>query len=200
MDIKNLKTGDILLVSSHLSWNPISVFGLLIEWFTGRPYSHIGMILKDPTWIKPEMTGLYLWESSWHGTRDPQDDKIKLGVQITPLEEVLNERRCTFYIRQLKVGREKLTVPILKKIHKMVYEKPYDLHPIDWLEAYLRKDFCSRKEDRFFCSALVACIFTEAGILASDTDWSIIRPSDFDDNNRLIWIDENPLDELIQLN
>ena len=86
MDIKNLKTGDILLVSSHLSWNPISVFGLLIEWFTGRPYSHIGMILKDPTWIKPEMTGLYLWESSWHGTRDPQDDKIKLGVQITPLE------------------------------------------------------------------------------------------------------------------
>jgi len=200
MDIKNLKTGDLLLISSHISWNPISIFGILIEWFTGKPYSHIGMILKDPTWIKPEMTGLYLWESSWEGTPDPQDDKIKLGVQITPLEKILNNKHCTLYIRQLKVGRDKLTIPVLKKIHKIVYEKPYDLDPIDWLEAYLRKDFGARKEDRFFCSAFIACIYTEAGILEPNTDWSIIRPSDFNDKNILTWMDDSTLDVLIQLN
>ena len=110
----NLQTGDLLLFTEKKN-GLFGCFLSMIQWGTHSNYTHIAMILKDPTWIKPEMTGLYLWESSWHGTRDPQDDKIKLGVQITPLEEVLNERRCTFYIRQLKVGREKLTVPILNE-------------------------------------------------------------------------------------
>ena len=89
----------------------------------------------------------------------------------------------------------------MTKIHKIVYEKPYDLNPIDWFEAYLRKDFSSRKTDRFFCSAFIACIYTEAGILEPNTDWSIIRPSDFDDEsgNYLTWMDDSALDKLYQI-
>ena len=63
--IDNLKTGDILLYSAQLSWNPMSWFGKLIEYVTKKPYSHVGIVLKDPTWIKPDMKGLYLWESSY---------------------------------------------------------------------------------------------------------------------------------------
>ena len=89
IDLDKLKTGDLLLFSAHLSFNPLNIFSLLIEFFTKKPYSHIGMILRDPTWIKPDLKGLYLWESTFEGTPDPQDGKIKLGVQITPIEKVL---------------------------------------------------------------------------------------------------------------
>ena len=159
------------------------------------------MILRDPTWIKPDLKGLYLWESTFEGTPDPQDGKIKLGVQITPIEKVLKMKHESIYVKQLKIGREKLTINVLTKIHKIVYEKPYDLNPIDWLEAYLRKDFSSRKTDRFICSAFIACIYTEAGILEPNTDWSIIRPSDFDDEseNYLTWVDDSALDKLYQI-
>ena len=201
IDLDKLKTGDLLLFSAHLSFNPLNIFSLLIEFFTKRPYSHIGMILRDPTWIKPDLKGLYLWESSFEGTPDPQDGKIKLGVQITPIEKVLEMKQESIYVKQLKIGREKLTIDVLTKIHKIVYEKPYDLNPIDWLEAYLRKDFSSRKTDRFFCSAFIACIYTEAGILEPNTDWSIIRPSDFDDEsgNYLTWMNNSALDKLYQI-
>ena len=39
------------------------------------------MVLKDPSFLHPTLKGLYVWESSWEGKADPQDGKIKLGVQ-----------------------------------------------------------------------------------------------------------------------
>lgn len=196
---KNLKTGDIMLFSDDITFNPISWFGKLVEVFTGKPYSHVGMILKDPTWIKEDMYGIYLWESSFEGTPDPQDGKIKLGVEITPIEQVLKQKRCKMYIRQL-FAEDKLTIPILEKIHKIVYEKPYDFNPIDWLAAYLRKPIGKRKYGRYFCSALVACIYTEAEILDKNTDWSLVRPSDFDEgDNHLNWEEGCRLEGLFQI-
>ena len=34
------------------------------------------------------LKGYYVWESGWEGTPDPQDGKVKFGVQITPFEEI----------------------------------------------------------------------------------------------------------------
>ena len=61
-------------------------------------YSHVAMILKDPYFINPALKGLYVWESSFNGTPDPQDNKIKLGVQITPLHELINEYQSRCWI------------------------------------------------------------------------------------------------------
>jgi len=36
------------------------------------------------------LEGLYIWESSWEDNPDPQDGKRKLGVQITPIKEVID--------------------------------------------------------------------------------------------------------------
>lgn len=36
-----------------------------------------------------------------------------------------------------------------------------------------------QKTDRFWCSAFVGYVYTACGILDGDTDWSILRPSDF---------------------
>lgn len=198
---ENLKTGDILLFSAQWSWNPLNIFGKLIEFFTHKPYSHVGMILKDPTWINPSMTGLYLWESSYEGIPDPQDGKIKLGIEVTPLNIALQQRKEHLYVRQLFGAENKLTTQVLQKIHKIVYEKPYDFDPIDWLAAYLRTPINgNRKSTRFFCSAFVACIYTEAGIIDKNTDWSLVRPSDFDQgDNHLNWCDDSHLEGLFQI-
>ena len=189
-DIKKLKTGDVLLFhnNTYSIWNPISIFSRLIEYFTNSSYSHVGIILKDPTWIDQDLKGIYVWESSYEGTPDPQDNKIKFGVQLTPLSEMMKKRHETLYIRPLYTSTPKLTLEVLKKIHYTVYDKPYDVVPLDWICAYDRSRIHKRTTKRFFCSALVSYIFTEAGIVSKDTDWSIIWPSDFaSDNNNLKW-------------
>ena len=89
--VKDLKTGDLLLCNYMKKGGCISFFTGLIKMFTKSSYSHVGMILKDPSFIHPTLKGLYVWESGWEGTPDPQDDKIKFGVQITPLYEIINK-------------------------------------------------------------------------------------------------------------
>ena len=61
----------------------------------------------------------------------------------------------------------------------MVYNKPYDIVPLDWIEALFRLDTEPQKTNRFWCSALVGYIYTKCEILKSDTDWSVLRASDF---------------------
>jgi len=185
IELDSLKTGDILLFSAELTFNPISWFAKLIEVFTKSPYSHVGMVLRDPIWISSEMRGLYLWESSYEGTPDPQDGKVKLGVEITPMVQVLkNSYDSTIWCRKINCPNEKLTVFNLMKTHSEVYDKPYDFQPGDWIDAYIRKNG-KPTTDRYFCSALVGFIYTTCKILSKDTDWSIIRPSDFDDEKHL---------------
>ena len=67
----------------------------------------------------------------------------------------------------------------MKHIHDIVYNKPYDICPVDWVEAFLKKDISPQKTTRFFCSALVGYIYTKAGLIDSETDWSVLRASDF---------------------
>lgn len=174
----NLKTGDILLFDDESG----SLFAGLIKHFTKSKYTHIGMVLKDPTFIHPSLKGYYIWESSWEGTPDPQDGKIKLGVQITPLEEIYQQYKSKngyIYARRVNCNPELFNNDKLSEIHNVVYDKPYDIVPKDWIDAINRKDSVPQKIDRFWCSALVGYIYAKAGLIKEDTDWSILRPSDF---------------------
>ena len=84
----DLQTGDLILFNGEeTGW--LKYFTEMIKFATHSNYSHIGMIVKDPTFIHPSLTGTYVWESGWEGMKDPQDGKIKLGVQLTPLHEML---------------------------------------------------------------------------------------------------------------
>ena len=59
-----MKTGDLLL----FSYNGDGFFGCFTECIkkcTHSKFSHIGMIIEDPTFIDPTLKGIYVWESSW---------------------------------------------------------------------------------------------------------------------------------------
>ena len=196
MDLKSLKTGDIILFTPPYT-GFTKYLDYLITYGTHSDYTHVGMILKDPTFIHPELKGTYVWESSWNGTPDPQDCKIKLGVQITPLYELLNEfKESKVIIRKIQCKDDCFSDENLKRIHNIVYSKPYDLKPTDWIFALFRKDMEPQKTDRFWCSALVGYIYTKCGILDKTTDWSILRPSDFTlDGEELMFINEAALEK-----
>jgi hypothetical protein len=175
-----MKTGDILL----FDYENCGVFGCFtkcLKCCTRSQYSHIGMILVDPVYIDPKLKGTYVWESTWNGTADPQDGKIKLGVQITPLEELIHEyaHNGHIYYRSVRCPENTFNPEILSQIHTKVYNKPYDIVPTDWIEAFLRVDTSPQKISRFWCSALVGYIYTMCGVIDKHTDWSMLRPSDF---------------------
>ncbi len=175
----NLQTGDLLLFTGHnTGW--FKYLSKMIQYGTHSDFSHIGFVLKDPTYINPNLKGIYVWESGWEGKPDPQDSKVKLGVQITPINEIItNFKGCKIIKRNLKYNINPFNSKTLLEIHDVVYNKPYDIFPKDWVEALLRKDSVPQKTDRFWCSALVGYIYTKCGILNENTDWSILRPSDF---------------------
>ena len=76
-------------------------------------------------------------------------------------------------------NNEYFTNDKLNAIHKVVYDKPYDLVPKDWIDEIFHKDTHPQKTDRFWCSALVGYIYTKAGLIDEKTDWSVLRASDF---------------------
>ena len=179
--MEDLKTGDLLLCS----WKSSGFFGAftsMIKWGTHSNYSHIAMVLKDPTFLNKSLKGLYVWESSWEGHPDPQDGKYKLGVQITPLYELLDEYKknnSNVYVRKIECDKNLFSDENLNKVHEVVKDKPYDIVPLDWIEALFQKDLSPQKTSRFWCSALVGYIYTKCGLLEPESDWSIMRPNDF---------------------
>ena len=184
IDNLNLDTGDIVLFSnkSRNLYDPFYYISFLIDWGTHSNITHLGMVVKNPSFLDDTCEdGLYFWESSWEGNniKDINDDKSKLGVQLVPLKDALynNKNECDFYIR--KINKHEFNNQDLKKINDVVYNKPYDLYPADWINAFFKRDPTPQKINCFWCSALVGYIYTKLGILKEDTDWCILTPDNF---------------------
>jgi hypothetical protein len=195
----DLKTGDLILYCNG-GCNPISE---LIKYFTNSKYTHIAMVLKDPDFIDSPLKGYYIWESNWEGTPDPQDNDIKFGVQITPFDELYDkykQSKGSIYIRRINCNQDTFSKENLEKIHQTVYDKSYDYYPTDIIEALEKDDKKPQRTDHFWCSALVGYIYTQSKILNSNTDWSIMRPCDFSENQQnLDLINNATLDEEIKI-
>lgn len=183
MKLEDLQTGDILLISDYQS-GFFNYFLSLIRWATKSDYVHIGMIIKDPPFNK-ELKGTYVWESGYEGVPDPQDGKIKLGVQLTHIDTMIKNlktpqnKNTNIFVRRLHNNTNVFSDFKFNQIHKIVYDKVYDLNIKDWYDAWMQRDSKPQKTDRFWCSAFVGFIYTKLGILDENSDWSIMRPCDF---------------------
>lgn len=181
MDL-DLATGDLLLLkdSAHSNW-VLAAYGWLIRMFTASPYTHVAMVLRDPTWIRADLTGLFVYESSTEPQVDPEDHERKLGVQLTPIDEFLAAGAPTVMVRKLDPEfAALLTVEKCVQIHDDTHNTLYDFFPGDLLRAALKVTPDRRRQhtDCMFCSALVAFMCVRFGLVESDVDWSEVTPGD----------------------
>ena len=198
---ESFRTGDILLCSTRSPPPPsgtariatglMGMFDALIRQFTQSHITHVAMVLKDPSFMAtPPLQGLYVWESSYEpGIPDPQDgNACKIGVRMTPLDAFLESIEKggghvlvrKVWTRDQETYEATFSNRTLKKIHDVVYDKPYDIVPRDWIEAAFDPSVCSHSTtDRFWCSAFVAYILVRCGVLSKNTQWTVTRPSAF---------------------
>ena len=165
-NIHDLQTGDIILFSNKKSW-----FSRLIEWKTETKWSHVAMVLKDPTYINASLQGLYIWESGAEKFGDSENKKRKIGVQITDLSKIidfnndnLNDKNTTnkntknikkkygyhgeVYFRRLygnTLTEDELQRRIID-IHNVVHNKPYDFELLDFLIATKESNIVNKKK------------------------------------------------------
>lgn len=180
------ETGDLLLYSGNKG-----CFSQIIEYCTNSIYSHVAIILKNPTYIDPRLVGLYILESSYEETKDAIENKKKFGVQIQTLSNVFKECNGRIFWRKLNCERNSEFYVNINNIYQEVKNKRYDINPIDWIKAAFHIDIGNiHKINTFWCSALVTYIYVKLGLLPEDIPWSLISPvelsSSGDLNNKFI--------------
>jgi hypothetical protein len=142
------------------------------------------MILRDPIWIDPSLKGIYIIESGAERTKDVVSGKYRIGVQIIPLEYVLNQYKETYfgmlYYSKVDCIRDNSFHNRLADIIKKVEGKPYDINPCDWIKAKFDIETGNvHKENTFWCSALLTYIYCHLEILDPNLPWTIIPPKKF---------------------
>lgn len=182
IDISQFETGDILLfhpTSQYRSLKQIcsTIFESLIMGVTHSIYSHAAIIVKNPQFTNPFLEGLYVLESGYEGFPDAEDNEIKLGVELVKFEDVLRTFKGNIYHRKLTCERTEDFYDKLSAAHSVVHNRPYDLIPSDWFKAALRINMgATQRKKTFWCSALVAYIYTQLGFLPKDTPWTLVSP------------------------
>ena len=175
-----LNTGDILLFDERPNMCCMAGLDTLIKCCTRSKYSHCALVVVDPPFA-PQCKGTFVWESSWHGTADPQDNTVKFGVQLTPVAFYTDNYPgiVTIYRRRpiLEKTRRLFSDEALTAIHKKVYLHGYDTRVKDWCSALFKKRI-QRQTDVFTCSAFVSFVLTELEILEAETPWTIVSAAD----------------------
>ena len=186
--LETCQTGDILLYNSNY-W-----YSRLIEWGSGSKFSHISIILRDPTFINEKLTGLYILESSYEDIPDSNTGEKVWGVQIIPLDHVLEEYKKSYvgnlYYRRLETEKTEDFYVKLKDCIKHTEGDKYDFNPLDWFKAEFQINIGNtRKENTFWCSALVGYVYCHMGFIDKDISWSILPPRKFShyENDRLTY-------------
>jgi hypothetical protein len=183
--MESLKTGDIILCDD-LEYKDWGLLSWLIKFATKSDFSHVAMVVKDPDFTDPPMKGTYVWMSGTSNVPDPEDNTMKFGVQFVPFDEYVRTYGGKLYVRRLQCWKhyELFTKENLKKIHNVVYDKPYDVVITDWIEAYCKKDPRPQKTSRFVCSAFIGYVYTQLTLLPEDTDWDVLYPGYFSSENQ----------------
>ena len=140
-------TGDLILFQ-HKN----SCFGKVIKYFTGSDYTHVGIILRNPDFLKTPLVGLFFWESSDENYPDVEDHKKKLGVEIVDLGELINR------VGSIKLFYRKLTLNSGFTIDNARLKEMHEEEGADNMSrAYMlaREDELSRQQRTQWASSLL---------------------------------------------
>lgn len=185
MDIDNFQTGDIILFSGTYFVSDVMEIVIHDKW------SHIGIVIKNPDFLFNTQikNGIYMYESDGVELEDVDTNEKLFGVQLVDLKEKINKYKGTVCYRKLNWNKQSEEIhQVLKVIYNTAFHKAYDWNVIDLLcpLVYKKMGFLSRilfgdvrRTDKFFCSALVAYIYTQLGLMKKDTKWDTIYPKFF---------------------
>lgn len=106
----------------------------------------------------------------------PQDNEVKFGVQLTPIELYTKSYpgKVSIWVRTPRFDNI-FTDEALLKLHPLVYKHGYDTRFKDWLCAAL----CFKIEcqtEVFTCSAFVSYVLYELGVL--NACWTVISAAE----------------------
>jgi hypothetical protein len=168
------QTGDVVLFQGATG-----LLDRLIRWFTRSPYTHVGVVIRDPPGLAP---GPHLIESSLEPTKDEISGRYVFGVQVHPLSSVLTAHGRPS-IRRLRLDSPRDLTQALSKAEARVDGRPYDVSVGDWLRAELRvldpKLIWEQRDSAFWCSALVAYLYVKLGLLPDSLPWTLVSPKEW---------------------
>ena len=170
----DLRTGDLVLF-----YNPRSWLSWAIGFFGGTRCSHVGMVVRDPCWLAAK--GTYLLQSGEEPFPDAEDHRHKTGVSLVALMDAVAAYPpgSMVHVRQL---RHPAWAPeAVAAAHAKVHDHPYDYTPSHWLRA-LVGDSGPATTNRFWCSALVAFLYIQLGVIDPSVDWTYVTPKDLRDS------------------
>lgn len=182
------ETGDIFLFSGNY------LVSEAIEFIIHNKWTHVSMVVKNPDFLMntPKKDGLYLYESDGVELPDVDTGDKLLGVQLVDLQERINTYKGCVCYRKLNWNKtEDEKHSILKTVYNTTFHKTYDWNIINLIEPMIYKKYWildklfyrnSRRTDAFFCSALMAYVYTQFGIMKNDTLWDTIYPQYFAEN------------------
>lgn len=177
---KIYQSGDIILFSEKSYY-----FSRLIEWWTRSEYSHVGMILVDPTYLHPSLKGIFVWESGWQSFPDADDEsKCTFGVRLTRFDDYISKYNGSIQIRSINKPLTNEHIETLKYLYQKYQHKPYDTDWFDWVKvAFHIKAGYNYQTDRFFCSAWVMFVLCKLGLVTTSIHpWDLCKPCDLSSN------------------
>src|SRR3972149_9439698 len=153
----NFETGDIILFVPEEKYNTckrcfFSLLSCCIQFWEHSPYSHVGMIVKDPNFGPEELKGIYLIESTGlENVKDVENKEIKFGVQLRSFQEVFKDYEGKVFWRKLtNIDRNEEFYRRLKIAHSIVHNRPYDCHILDWIGAMFNLRYIDIQNNKTF--------------------------------------------------
>lgn len=169
--VPKMATLDLLLFEGQHN-----LFSETIEVATWSSYSHVGLVLAHPTYLNPDLTEVYLWESGAQTIPDAEDQTPKFGVRLTNLAWVQSHYDGVIYHRRF-LGRAEDYEAALVSLHTATKDRPYDVHITDFIRCWLGWPF--QQEHSFFCSAFCGYILSHLGLLPAETKFDLLEPKFF---------------------
>lgn len=184
-NMDSLNTGDMILC--HGSKGD-GIVDETIEFFTKSPWVHAAIIIRDPWWTSPPLSGIYVFQSGDgpNSYKDVLNGHVS-GVTLNKLNDFLANRHGV-YVRTLVGGDVLNGAPkiMFKNAFEIAHGEPYDTNICSWigngLGSYcgcrcLSKLTAPKHDTDFWCSALVAFIYDKMDWHVQD-DWSCQSPAD----------------------
>jgi hypothetical protein len=188
-DLDDFKSGDILLFNGRGYW-----FSYVIEWATWSDYSHIGIVLRKPTYLHPKLKGVYMLESGTEKFPDAIEHRICYGVQVVNLKTVIEKYTGHVYYRKLTSlapfkGPNYPSYQVnqaLQEIWPKIRDHGYDDRLWDLFKTEINLDWGdNHRTDKFICSALVTYLYQKAQLLNTELEWDLIKPYEFAPNGQI---------------